>query len=102
MKCAMVVVLFALAGCGGARQQNDAPAEHDAAHRDSVETRPPNGAGQTPAFPGQTRAPERNANVAFEVVTVAEGLQNPWGMTFLPDGRLLVTETPGRLRVVRA
>jgi glucose/arabinose dehydrogenase len=38
--------------------------------------------------------------VAFDVVTVASGLQNPWGMAFLPDGRMLVTERPGRLRVV--
>jgi glucose/arabinose dehydrogenase len=32
------------------------------------------------------------------VVTVARGLKNPWGLTFLPDGRMLVTERPGRLR----
>ena len=38
--------------------------------------------------------------MAFDVVTVASGLENPWGMTFLPDGRMLVTERPGRLRVV--
>jgi glucose/arabinose dehydrogenase len=40
--------------------------------------------------------------VAVDVVTVAGGLQNPWGMEFLPDGRMLVTERPGRLRVVTA
>ena len=32
--------------------------------------------------------------------TVASGLQNPWAMAFLPDGRFLITERPGRLRVV--
>src|SRR5262245_44633393 len=33
-------------------------------------------------------------------VDVAQGLENPWGLTFLPDGRMLVTERPGRLRIV--
>jgi glucose/arabinose dehydrogenase len=67
-----------------------------------LETRPPNGEGQKAAFAGQTRAPERKSNVAYDVVTVAQGLQNPWGMTFLPDKRILVTEKPGRLRIVAA
>ncbi len=65
-----------------------------------VDPRPANGAGQAPVAAGQTDAPERKANVAFDIVTVAEGLQNAWGMTFLPGGRILVTEKPGRLRVV--
>jgi glucose/arabinose dehydrogenase len=33
-------------------------------------------------------------------VTVTRGLQHPWGLAFLPDGRLLVTERPGRMRIV--
>jgi glucose/arabinose dehydrogenase len=37
----------------------------------------------------------------YRIVTVAEGLQNPWGMAFLPGGDILVTERPGRLRVIR-
>jgi aldose sugar dehydrogenase len=65
-----------------------------------VDPRPPNGTGQTPAFPGQTDAPEKKLNVAFEAVTVVEGLQNPWSVAFLPGGKMLITERPGRLRVL--
>jgi aldose sugar dehydrogenase len=36
----------------------------------------------------------------LRVVTVAEGLTRPWSLAWLPDGRMLVTERPGRLRLV--
>ncbi|RMF08724.1 MAG: PQQ-dependent sugar dehydrogenase [Alphaproteobacteria bacterium] len=36
----------------------------------------------------------------YRAVTVAAGLEHPWGMAFLPDGRMLVSERPGRLRIV--
>jgi aldose sugar dehydrogenase len=65
-----------------------------------VDARGANAPQQSPAFAGQYRAPQRPANVAFEVVTVAKGLESPWGLGFLPDGRMLVTEQPGRLRIV--
>ena len=65
-----------------------------------VDRRPPNGTSQRPAFAGQTDAPAQTGGVSFDVLTVAAGLQFPWGMDFLPDGRILVTERGGRLRVV--
>ena len=43
----------------------------------------------------------RSEKHAFRVSTVVQGLENPWGMAFLPGGDVLVTERPGRLRVVR-
>src|SRR5687768_13236599 len=67
-----------------------------------VEDRPANGRSQKPIFPGQTRAPFRTAGVRFDVRTVARGLEHPWSMAFLPDGAILVTERPGRLRMVGA
>ncbi len=72
------------------------------AQQAGVDTRPANAPDQKPAFAGQTDAPERLTNVAFDVVTVAQGLETPWGLAFLPGGKMLVTEKPGRLRVVAA
>ena len=41
-----------------------------------------------------------SAEHRFHLVKVTEGLEHPWGLAFLPDGRMLVTERPGRLRIV--
>jgi aldose sugar dehydrogenase len=67
-----------------------------------LETRPPNAKEQTPAFPGQTRICGVTSNVAFDVVELTKALDHPWSVEPLPDGRLLVTERPGRLRIISA
>jgi glucose/arabinose dehydrogenase len=41
------------------------------------------------------------SNAEYRLVTFVEGLENPWSMAFLPDGDILVTERPGRLRIIR-
>lgn len=48
-----------------------------------------------PKLPGASIAESK-----LKIVTVADGLENPWGMAFLPDGRIVVTEKSGRLRIV--
>ncbi|MCA1586616.1 MAG: PQQ-dependent sugar dehydrogenase, partial [Acidobacteria bacterium] len=101
MRTVIIVTMLALAACGRPSPEKALAVETSAARQAAgVETRPPNGVGQKPAFEGQTRAPLHQANAAFDIVTIAEGLQNPWAVAFLPGGKMLVTERPGRLRVV--
>jgi aldose sugar dehydrogenase len=66
-----------------------------------VETAPPNVPEFKPAFTGQTRAPAIRTTTAIKVTEIAEDLEEPWAIAFLPDGRMLVTEKhEGKLRVV--
>ena len=67
-----------------------------------LETREREAPNQQPAFPGQTRACELESNVAFDVQVVATGFDHPWAVEPLPNGSLLVTERPGRMRLVTA
>lgn len=53
----------------------------------------------TPLAAEQTKAPVQKTKQAIKVETFARGLVHPWGMAFLPDGRVMVTERPGRLRI---
>ena len=69
---------------------------------DTLESRAPNAPQQRPASPGQTRACKVTSNAAFEVEVLAKGLEHPWAVEPLPGGDLLVTERPGRLRIVTA
>ncbi|HWO20582.1 MAG TPA: PQQ-dependent sugar dehydrogenase [Kofleriaceae bacterium] len=91
-----VVLVGLLSGCG---KPASGPGRREEGK--SLETRAANAPDQKPAFPGQTRAPYRTEDVAFETRVIAKGLEHPWSVAFLPEDRFLVTERPGRLRIVR-
>jgi glucose/arabinose dehydrogenase len=61
----------------------------------------PGHAQQPPARPAATAQVLDVPGGQIRVVTVASGLFHPWSLAFLPDGRLLVTERDGRLRMIR-
>lgn len=68
----------------------------------SVETKSPNSPEYKPAFEGQTRVKGLKTQTPYEFKVVTEGLSFPWGVKYLPDGRLLVTEKEaGTLRIVK-
>ena len=87
---APIAVCFALLALGGA-------GDHiaNAQARATAPIPPP-----APAFPNQTRAPQPAQPSQFNVETLASGLQHPWSLQFLPDGRFLISERPGYLRIV--
>jgi glucose/arabinose dehydrogenase len=67
-----------------------------------LETRSANASSQRPAFAGQTRACAAPRSAPVKVTVLATGLVRPWAVEPLPDGSLLVTEKPGRMRIVSA
>ncbi|MBT5186727.1 MAG: PQQ-dependent sugar dehydrogenase [Kordiimonadaceae bacterium] len=55
-----------------------------------------------PAYAGQTRAPLAPRSTGYVVSDFVTGLHRPWAMAHMPNGNMLVTEVPGRLRIVGA
>lgn len=72
--------------------------DSDIQFTDPVETEDPNTDYQ-PAFEGQTRAPGVKTTTEYQVTILSEDLEKPWGITSLPDGRFLITEKEGVMRI---
>jgi glucose/arabinose dehydrogenase len=66
---------------------------------DPVEKLAPNSTYPS-AFPGQTRIAGVKTKAAIQSKILVNGLKRPWGMTVLPDGRLLITEKAGVMKIV--
>ncbi|WP_242692085.1 PQQ-dependent sugar dehydrogenase [Aridibaculum aurantiacum] len=92
-------ILFFSACNSGMNSANKEEAIGNEQPGDPVEMRKPD-IGYKPAFAGQTRAPGVKTSTPYEVRVVTDKLTKPWGITELPDGRLLVTEKEGNMRIV--
>lgn len=57
-------------------------------------------ATHTPEPAACTRAPPLASDFSYKLETVSDQLEYPWAMTFLPNHQMLITERPGRLRIV--
>ncbi len=66
-----------------------------------VETKPPHGTSQKPAFEGQTRAPQPDKMPSLQKTVVADDLPHLWSMALLPDGRMLVLAKEGAMHIVK-
>lgn len=66
----------------------------------SVETKAPNSTYK-PAFEGQTRIGAVKTKTPYAAKVLTEGLTSPWGVKSLPDGRLIITEKGGNLRIAK-
>ncbi|AKQ46023.1 glucose dehydrogenase [Rufibacter radiotolerans] len=99
------MLAFLAAGCNNkSMNQDDTIAQTPTTQNNCtpLETREANSPDQKPAFAGQTRGCGIKSTSAYKVEVLAKGLEKPWAVEPLPDGNLLVTEKPGRLRIISA
>ncbi len=97
----LIAVSFFLYSCGS-QVPNESTAsapDSNAQGNNPVETKAPN-TNYKPAFPGQTRIAGVKSKTAYEGKIITSDLKNPWAVKMLPDGRLLVNEKGGTMRIV--
>lgn len=87
-----------LLGCSGSDEITEEP---EVVTGPPVETNSPN-TTYAPAFTGQTRIGGVETTTAFQGTVISSALNVPWGITSLPDGRLLITQKGGQLRIATA
>ena len=95
-------LLFVCAGALTAGCNTNNALNNNASSNDStrpVETKPRNSTYQ-PAFAGQTRVAGVQTKTPYEGKLLSSDLKSPWGIAVLPDGRLLITQKEGTIRIV--
>jgi len=92
--CFVSAIIFFSCGNNNTSAQNRGP---DA----PVETKSPN-SNYKPAFPGQTRIAGVHTKTPYEYKMLTKDLRGPWGIRQLPDGRFLITEKGGTMRIAKS
>ncbi len=95
----LYLIAISFASCNGSTASSEQNIHSDTTSAAPVETKKPN-TDYKPAFPGQTRAPGVKTSTSYESTIVTKSLKSPWGIAALPDGRLLITENKGKMRIV--
>ncbi len=90
--------VFLLSACGSQTNTNGVIATSSDTSSNPVETKSPN-TDYKPAFAGQTRIGGVKTSTPIEGKVLTSDLKKPWGITSLPDGRLLITEKGGTMRI---
>src|SRR5688500_14057402 len=91
-------IAFFLIACGNQTPRSNNSISTTDSSSAPVETKAPN-TKYKPAFEGQTRIGGVKTKTAFEGKVLSEALNMPWGITSLPDGRFLITEKEGKMRI---
>lgn len=90
-----------MASCGKQTEQSEAPTDSPKVAAAPVETKAAN-TQYKPAFEGQTRVGAVKTTTPYEVALLDSTLTRTWGITALPDGRFIVTEKGGTMRIASA
>lgn len=96
----VIATSFFLTACGNQSQQESKQVTTDTSST-PVETKKAN-ADYKPAFKGQTRIGAVKTKSAFEAKIITKELKFPWGIAPLPEGRFLITEKLGTMRIADA
>ncbi len=94
-----IVYSLNAAACNNVRQDHDEENVQKDSTYAPVEKNKPN-TSYKPAFAGQTRIAGVKTQTPYSSKIIAQGLKSPWGIALLPDGRFLITEKEGTMRIV--